>query len=306
MKPANSPRQERRAKRIARRFLGELPFAVGITGGARDRLLSVMDRVFSYHDGQAETERVITSDGRHFEVRLDSPNERLLSYFYGNLLRHYKRSQLYDFMCRKSAAEKVPGTFLDVGANLGFYCILARDLGFETIAVEAEPGHREYLERQGDLIGHIWGVAAGDREGRADFFVARRDNPGASSLVVDEGALEDSSIYDGRVEVPVRRLDDLLAQGVEDGSSIGLIKIDVEGHEAAAVRGLTGFFDEGHRPAIWCEVRGPQSGRGPSSYRDVSEVLFEYGYEAFRYDGGPVPFEPESSELPQVFDLLFI
>lgn len=300
-------RDESPLKRVTRAGLGQLPFAVGIAGPARDRLLGLMDRLFPA-DHRGELERITTVDGRRFELALDSPNQRLMSYLYGNLVRHYRRTDFYAVLqtyWETAAAKDLsrPPVFVDVGANLGIYCLLAGELGFETVAVEAEPVHSAFLERHGDLFGTVCAVAAGDVAGAADFFVAL-ENPGASSLVFEKNDVASSSIYEERVQVSVKRLDELFNTLPHDPSAIELLKIDVEGHEESVVRGLSGFFDAGHRPAIWCEVRGPQSGRAPSSHREVAEFLATYGYRPYRFDKTPRPFDADS-DVPQVFDLLF-
>lgn len=299
-------REERWGKRIIRRLLGAMPLGVGITGPARDRLLHFMDVLFRQPGHSDELERMTTDDGREFVLRVQSPNERLISYFYGNLLRHYRRSAFYDVLRMQAADSTDSMTFVDVGANLGIYCLLAGELGFETVAVEPEPLHSDFLTRHDHLFGAVHSVAVGDVEETADFFVATNDNPGASSLVLGSTDLADSSIYEESVPVSVVRLDRLFETFPSGGSSIGVIKIDVEGHEAAAVRGLAEFLDAGNRPCIWCEVRGPQSGRNPSSYRDVTELLSGYGYDAFRWADGKVPFRHDEADVPQVFDLLFV
>ena len=300
------PRQQPLVKRLIRAGLGRVPFAVGISGPARDRLLGAMDLIFEKHSDPI-MEQMVGGDGRHFELCLGSPNQRLMSYFYGNLLRHYRRTDFYGVLRDEwelsSSKSRTTPTFVDVGANLGFYCLLAADLGFDTVAVEADPTHSAFLGRHRELFGTVVATAAGDVAGKADFFVAG-DNPGASSLVSGKSDLEHSSIYQERVEVPVQRLDQILDAEVADPSAIAIIKVDVEGHEEAVIRGLSGYLEEGHRPAIWCEVRGPQSGRAPSSYRHVIDVLATYGYEPYRYNNGAYRFDSDT-EVPQVFDLLF-
>jgi hypothetical protein len=69
--------------------------------------------------------------------------------------------------------------------------------------------------------------------------------------------------------VPTRRLDTL----IEDDKPIDLLKIDVEGHEAAVVRGASGLLEEGLIKSIWCEVRGPSSDRNPNSWECADKCV---------------------------------
>ena len=286
--------EESRRQRLIRNALGLLPLALGITGGTRDALLRFGDLI----TGPAPPlTRVVTAEGHTLLLRGDEGQERLLGYALNNVQRYYRRSPLARLLTELRAPDAL---FVDVGANLGMYCLLARDLGYQTLAIEPEPRHVDFLQRHEALLGPTIPVAVSDAPGVATLYVSNQENTGASSL----NGSATSRLYDGTIKVPLRRLEDLLDEHVADPTRLRLIKIDVEGHEAAALRGLTGFLDQGHRPQIFCEVRGPDSGRAPSSYRDAIEILSPYGYTASHYDHhGAVPFRGERT--PQVFDLLF-
>lgn len=301
-------RQEPGSKKVLRTLLGYLPFEMRITGRRRDLGIQVMDRLFwpsARGNGLPALERVDTRDGHRFLVDCNALNERLLSYYYDNLLRHYRASPLNTLL--EQVAIEQPGirTFLDVGGNLGFYSLLAREAGYKTVVIEAEPHHAAFLMRHPSLFPRVFPVAVGDREGTAEFHVSQSANPGGSSMVAGLRPHQES-LYDSSVTVKVQRLDALLEQLPDAGRSIAVIKIDVEGFEEAVVKGLTGYLDKGHRPAIWCEVRGPSSARAPDSHRKVTDCLSVYGYQPF--DGEtwpPGPFGSHETELPQVFDLLY-
>jgi len=224
-------------------------------------------------------------------------NQRALSYFYHNYLRYYEKSELGRYIARVARAND---TFVDVGANLGFYSLIAKLHGMNAVAIEPEPAHAAFLKRNEQVFGRVLNVALSDQRGSLPLY-SHRLNPGASSLVEAPGfeKSEDS--------VTVTTFSDAAAGG-ELGPSdrIRLIKIDVEGHEVQAVRGLDAFLSGGYRPAIWCEVRGAASQRAPNSYLEVSRFLEDRGYVAATADGVRMVPSTESALAKNfIFDLLF-
>lgn len=123
-----------------------------------------------------------------------------------------------------------PGeTFLDVGAHFGSVLSLVHSVSPQTplIAVEAIPAKAELL-RKNFPQAVIHACAVGDADGVASF-VVQHDRSGYSSL--DHGHLIDHQSE--KIEVPIRRLDNLISAD----TIVGVIKIDVEGAEAKALRG---------------------------------------------------------------------
>ena len=106
--------------------------------------------------------------------------------------------------------------------------------------------------------------------------LAVSDGPGSVSLAVtgthrfEEGRsyidLTDSA--DNRVEVRTTRLDD---EGLD---RVRLVKIDVEGHELAALQGAIGVL-EGYHPVVVVELETRYGDVGP-----VFELLISLGYRA--------------------------
>jgi FkbM family methyltransferase len=149
--------------------------------------------------------------------------------------RVYERSELAFFRdaCR-------PGmTFLDIGANVGFYTALAaRRIGpaGKIISLEPDPDSHAFL-RQTIAANHAANVtalpiAAAATRGRLKLFVSS-DNRGDNRLYQPDpqtGAAWQT------VEVETAPADELLEQlGVE---RVDLIKIDVQGAEGGVIAGL--------------------------------------------------------------------
>jgi FkbM family methyltransferase len=167
----------------------------------------------------------------------------------------------------------------DIGANVGFYSLLAAHLTGPTGRVYAfEPLHRnvEFIRRHAALNRfetiEIFEAAVSDQAGDAFF------DPGVS---IATGHLSDS----GTVSVHQVRLDDMLAEGVIVPPQT--MKVDVEGAEFAVFRGAQTLL-EMYRPLIFLDTHG----------RDVHaqtiEMLAGYGYQFEVLDGRPLP---ESKEL---------
>ena len=119
---------------------------------------------------------------------------------------------------------------LDVGANAGVYSAVLRRHARLCQAFEPNPDYTWVYRRVlGDVI--LQPVALSDRAGRARFRIPVVD----AVPYAGWGTLEAPPLFAGHqtrdFEVELRRLDDL---GLDP---VGLIKIDVEGHELEVLRG---------------------------------------------------------------------
>ena len=285
---------------IARSLIGSTGFKVNISGRRKRLLLSACDTIFN----DARTPGLVTLNIGDTSLRLDlsNPAERLLYYAPENLLAGYRRSDLYDIQSRLAANG---GTFVDIGANLGIYSFLARELGFEALLFEPEPIHNAFLARNAHAFGTVIDCALSDTSGTTDFFVSGEENSGSSSLVMPEGGWSESE-YKRVIPVRLATFDEIAAERRINLANIRLIKIDVEGNEEQTVLGMRNYLARPDVAPIWCEVRGPSSGRGRNSVSYVSSFLEEFGLLPFTYrKGALIPYRVGQDEAPQVFDLLF-
>ncbi len=130
-----------------------------------------------------------------------------------------------------------PGdTFVDVGANLGYYSLLASKIVGDTgnvIAIEASPRNAAQLERNLALnrTRNVRAVQAAvtDRVGTVSFYQGPAGRPGQSSVAKRKGMAYEC-------EVPTAPLCEILTP--HETATARIIKIDVEGAECAAVAGL--------------------------------------------------------------------
>ena len=126
-------------------------------------------------------------------------------------------------------------TFLDVGANLGYYTALAaRAVGpnGRVLAVEPDPDSFGYLEQTiaANAVGNVeaFPVAASDAPAILPLYIST-DNRGDNRLYASDGERP-------QVEVKARPLDTLLRDNKID--TVDLIKIDVQGYEPKVIAGL--------------------------------------------------------------------
>jgi len=285
---------------FARDLIASTGFHVNITGKRKELLLAACDRLFV--DTQKSSDASVCIGPQTLELNLANPAERLLYYAPHNLLRSYRNSDLHSVILRLAAPGKL---FVDIGANLGLYSFLAREAGFETLLFEPEPVHHSFLKRNASAFGSVIDCALSDTCGTLDFFVSGDANPGSSSLVMPEGGWSQSE-YENVVPVRVSTFDSILAELAIAPSAIGLIKIDVEGNEERTVRGMQRYLRTPDAAPLWCEVRGPSSGRGRNSAVSVSAFLHAFGYRPYQFRKGlAVSLNLERDPLPQVFDVLF-
>ncbi len=165
-----------------------------------------------------------------------------------------------------------PGdTFVDVGANIGYFTLLGATLvGARGQVIALEPAPRNLgLLRQSLALNaahhvEVHPVAAGARAGRADLRLPDAANAG-SYTVTGAGAVE--------LGVEVQPIDQLVA-----GRPVNVVKIDVEGAERDVIAGMRQIL-ETSRPVLLLELSGDGA---------LLEELGARGYaamEAARFDG---------------------
>jgi len=285
---------------FARTLIGSTRFKINISGRRKRFLLSACDRLFA--DSKSSNEASVRIGANTLRLNLENPAERLLYYAPHNLLDSYRNSHLFSIISRLASPSFL---FVDIGANLGLYSFLAREAGFEALLFEPEPVHYAFLKRNASVLGKTVDCALSDSCGTTNFFVSGNENSGSSSLVMPEGGWSKSE-YEHVVPVRVSTFDASLSELHLNPSSIRLIKIDVEGNEEQTVRGMASYLRRSDAAPIWCEVRGPGSGRGRNSAISVSSFLASFGYEPFEFRKGKIlPLNLSGGPLPQVFDILF-
>ena len=176
------------------------------------------------------------------------------------------------------------GTLLDVGANIGMICIaLIRHGWFDrAVAFEPAPSNVRLLEcnvAQNGLTERIARVpvALSSSDGSMDLELSEY-NSGDNRLRVDASAGAWHEDRRDTVRVPVRRLDDLLAER-RDASDVRLIWLDIQGHEGRFFEGAQGTLARGIPVVSEFWPYGIlRSGTTRASYMNIVTRLFTHVY----------------------------
>lgn len=170
---------------------------------------------------------------------------------------------------------------IDVGANTGVYSLVAKAINPRAKVFAFEPISRVYqaLESNLELNRDRWGgpqiqgfqVALSDYEGTGEMFDLPVEHMYTASLNKNVHLDRGNPMHSVTETVSVQRLDNFCAtlNVVPD-----LIKIDVESHEPAVLRGM-GDLLKRHQPTLVCEVWDNTVGAA------VEAIIENCGYRYF-------------------------
>jgi len=166
---------------------------------------------------------------------------------------------------------------LDIGVHLGFYSRHLAGYCASVIGFEPNPASAALARRALPRNVRIENVALSDRAGRAVLRIPKLGAAGAEEAL---GTLENANTLGGaafnEVEVRAVRLDDY------DLPPVGIIKIDVEGHEEAVLRGGRELVRR-DRPACMIEI---EERHNPGALSRIVEYFLGLGYGVFYLSHG--------------------
>lgn len=173
--------------------------------------------------------------------------------------------------------------FVDIGANIGSYTVLAGGaVGAQCISIE--PIHSTFKNLLDNIhLNHFeevtqpLNIGVGDADGVLRFTTSCDT---VNHVLADGDSMADS------IEVPVRKLDDLL-----QGQKPVLIKIDVEGFETNVVKGANEILARSSLLGVIMELNGSGNRYGFDE-QALHQRMLQYGFETYLYH--PLPRELES------------
>ncbi|MEU6676901.1 FkbM family methyltransferase [Streptomyces sp. NPDC046925] len=182
-------------------------------------------------------------------------------------------------------------TFVDVGANIGYFAILGSRLVGSTgqvVAIEASPAFHDRVRQHVKLngCGNVRTVneAVSDSHKKLTFVLASSHNMGANSIVPYDGPAESS------FEMAARPLPEILHE--DELARARVIKIDVEGAEGGVIRGLAPAIGQ-LRPdvEIAVEVTPDRMEQLGDSIDELLETMARNGFHTYRL---PTDYRPEN------------
>lgn len=163
-------------------------------------------------------------------------------------------------------------TFLDIGANVGHFTLLASGISkCNSIAIEPIPDTYSKLVENVKLNGlgkkvNTLNIGVSDKNGEL-YFSTDHDTV---NHIVNES-------YEKKTSVSVKTIDDLI-----DGNSIQAMKIDIEGFEWFALKGGTHLLESDELLVIITELNGSGDKYGIKD-EDVDHLLRQNGFSPFAY-----------------------
>lgn len=169
---------------------------------------------------------------------------------------------------------RVEGCFVDVGANTGIYVVMAGVLTEDRNIYAFEPLPAVAKIARGNIEANaltrrvtLHEVALSDVAGTASLHIP---DPGHGLIETSASLERDFKASHTVIGVPVETLDNFSIK-----ETVGVIKVDIEGHEHAFLRGAVETIRR-DRPLIFAEVVGP------AKRASISAFLHDTDYVDFR------------------------
>ncbi|MBN2084381.1 MAG: FkbM family methyltransferase [Anaerolineales bacterium] len=208
-----------------------------------------------------------------------------------SMLEEFARGA-YEPLTRRMFRELVPsaGVFVDAGAHIGLFSSLAVRYGSPGLVVfsfEPDPYNQRAFR---------WNMNHNRCRNVRLFPAAVSDANGTARLLVSDGTIG-SSLVLGRTKiggthqlaVETVALDEILRDAV---SKPILVKMDIEGAEISALRGMSDTLRRAQRIAVFCEVNPEALAAGGRTPADLIAALRGAGLRIFFIsdaDGGLIP-----------------
>jgi FkbM family methyltransferase len=186
--------------------------------------------------------------------------------------------------------------FVDAGAHIGLYSVLSGRFGAPGLVIFAfEPDPY-------NLLAFRWNVRRSRCKDVTVFQAAVSDTAGSAEFLVSDGTIG-SSLVLGRTEIGtthVKEVETVALDPLLEGfaSKTVLAKLDIEGAEIRALKGLADTLRRAERIAVLCEVNPEALRAGGKTPSDLIAALRDAGLQVFfisEETGGLMPVK-ESCE----------
>jgi FkbM family methyltransferase len=213
---------------------------------------------------------VLPSDSLVWTVIRSGPGKGLWIHLNPRFEMEYLEGKYEPTVWRVLQSHLKPGTvFYDVGAHIGLFSLIAaRDLGVQgsVFVFEPDPSNLQRIEEHASRNRLALGIipkAAWFTDGRMKFQRA------CFQSSMNRGAIAEDNLAAGESTIEVETV--TLDSFGREHPLPSIIKIDVEGSEAAVLRGSDGIFGSA-KPIVICEIHHAQAAS------DVTHWLQARGY----------------------------
>jgi len=239
-------------------------------------------------------------DGIHFRLKVDT------SEVHGYILSMYGLLEPeLSFFIRRLLVEN--DFFLDIGANVGYYSVLASKVNPKCQIYAFEPTPVTFAVLQENILSNqpcvirAEQMALGQRTGVLKFDIYA--DKALNSVNVDERHPFFEAGPVAVLDVPCAKLDDYLSEN--DLPIPDVVKLDVEGYEYFVLHGATSMLASIQAPILFCEVEPLWLKRFGLSSDALIDWIEGFGYRSFAItQSGMIPreeIEPGSARGDFVF-----
>ncbi len=279
---------------------------MALPAGVSDRLRQRVREQRSARNAARLAERLAwwdaqPADGSSTTVELQ-PGVRMQIYFGGELSRFIFQGDFEGEERQFLNAFLRPGdTFVDIGANLGLFSLIAAHLVGPKGRVHAFEPCAKTLERlRGNVaLNRFTNVTVHD--------LALSDSAGPREMVMAVDGMDAwnslaQPYMGGNYTTETIRTDtwDAFAEAHGLGNGVALMKIDVEGWEAPVLAGARGMLSRPDAPILQVEFTDDAAKAAGHSCADVYRLLEEFGYRLYRFDAAlrQLVHDPMRAEYP--------
>lgn len=241
---------------ITLKRIRKIPYALGLImrSHARSFYKFKLRRQFWYFAPRIGMKR-LTIDTRHGRFAIDTSDQFISKALYmtGGFEYEVIERAIKILVELGELKPKRNGILLDVGANIGTVCVdlLRKNVFSQAIAFEPHPGNYKLLQRNAKLNGlskriKMLEMGLSSQNGELVFELSP-DNSGDHRIRME--SKNDDELFDETARnikrVPVRKLDDVLKEQRIDVTEIGLLWMDIQGHEWYVLEGAESVIAHG-------------------------------------------------------------
>lgn len=195
---------------------------------------------------------------------------------------NYEYTKVFEKLAERSSS------FIDIGANIGYYSLLAGHIRPDIKVYAVEPASAPFhFLRENIRINKIekqvkeFCLALSNVEGEVEFFeLVNKGDYHTSNNLAGSGSMRADDVVKNEYrafKVPSQTVDKFIKENLI--AKVDLVKMDTEGTENLVLLGADEMLSK-HRPIIICETLF-------HTIEDkLEEIMLRYGYEFYNYKNG--------------------